>query len=504
MTLFNKIFIIFLLSAVGDDFLKINEKNINTPVRPIKVVQFGEGNFLRAFVDYMIDIANEKTDFNGGIAIVKPISFGNLEFFKSQENLYTVILRGKENGKVVNESRIITSVSKVLDAAEDYDEYMSLAELDSLRFVVSNTTEAGITLDLNDNFDNLPSTYPGKLTKFLYTRYQKFGSDASKGLIILPVELIENNGKKLLECVLALSEKWNLPTQFINWVKNDNIFCSTLVDRIVTGYPRSEAQAICEKLGYTDNLLDVGEPFALWVIESEKDISSELPLDKIGLPVIFTDDQRPYRERKVRVLNGAHTSSVLAAYLYGLDIVRDCMSDKIMGEFINRVVMEEIVPQVNLPLEEVKQFAASVFERFENPFIDHSLLSISLNSVSKWKARVLPSFKDYYKHDGTLPRLIVFSFASLLAFYTSDILTDEGLIATRKNGDNYIIHDNRDVLEFFAKNSKCENFIDLVSKKCDFWGEDLSEYPDFTTQVKYWYDMLMNCPEKALISVLEK
>lgn len=185
--------------------MKINEENINTPVRPIKVVQFGQGNFLRAFVDYMIDIANEKTDFNGGIAIVKPIQFGKLEFFKSQENLYTVILRGKEIGKIVNESRIITSVSTVLDAAEDYDEYMSLAELDSLRFIVSNTTEAGITLDLNDTFDNLPSTYPGKLTKFLYTRYQKFGSDASKGLIILPVELIENNGKKLLECVLALS-----------------------------------------------------------------------------------------------------------------------------------------------------------------------------------------------------------------------------------------------------------------------------------------------------------
>ncbi|MEE1074290.1 MAG: tagaturonate reductase, partial [Acutalibacteraceae bacterium] len=332
----------------------IKDMAIKKNNHPIKVLQFGEGNFLRAFVDYMIDIANEKGVFDGSIAIAKPISFGNLQAFCEQDNLYTVVLRGKENGEVVNDSRIITSVSKVLDCADDYEEYMALARLDTLRFVVSNTTEAGIVLDEKDSFDGLPSTYPGKLTKVLFERYTAFSGAKDKGLIILPVELIEENGKKLKECVMALCDVWNLPYEFKAWVNENNVFCSTLVDRIVTGYPRGYADKVCEELGFDDKLVDIGEPFALWVIESEKDISGELPLDKIGLPVIFTDNHKPYKERKVRVLNGAHTSSVLAGYLYGLDIVRDCMSDNLMGKFIRRVVNDEIVPQVNLPLEEVK------------------------------------------------------------------------------------------------------------------------------------------------------
>ncbi|MBO5358779.1 MAG: tagaturonate reductase [Clostridia bacterium] len=469
---------------------------------PIKVMQFGEGNFLRAFVDYMIDIANEKGVFDGSIAIVKPISFGSLDMFKEQNNLYTVLLRGKENGEVINSSRIITSVSKTLDCAEDYDEYMALAKLSTLRFIVSNTTEAGIVLDENDSFEGLPSTYPGKLTKFLYERYVAFNGAKDKGLIILPVELIEENGKKLRECVFALSDIWNLPADFKNWLNDSTVFCSTLVDRIVTGYPRGYAEKVCEELGYEDKLVDIGEPFALWVIESEKDISGELPLDKIGLPVVFTDNHKPYKERKVRVLNGAHTSSVLAGYLYGLDIVRDCMSDETMGRFIRQVVMDEIVPQVNLSLDEVKDFANSVFERFENPFIDHALLSISLNSVSKWRARVLPSFKDYCKNNGKLPKLITFSFAALLAFYSANDLREEGLYAKRGNGDEYVIHDDKAVLEFFAEN--CGK-ADLVKKACqnlDFWGEDMSLYDGFVDAVSVWYDKLIANAADAVKEVL--
>lgn len=470
---------------------------------PIKVIQFGEGNFLRAFVDYMIDIANEKGVFGGSIAIVKPIPFGSLDSFKEQDNLYTVLLRGKENGNVVNDSRIVTSVSKALDCKDDYDEYMLLAHLDTLRFVVSNTTEAGIVLDKNDHFDGLPETYPGKLTKFLYERYTAFSGAADKGLILLPVELIENNGSKLKECVLALAKIWNLPDGFIKWVEKNNVFCSTLVDRIVTGYPRGYADKVCEQLGYEDKLVDIGEPFALWVIETEKDISGELPLDKIGLPVVFTNDQKPYRNRKVRVLNGAHTSSVLAGYLYGLDIVRDCMKDELMGKFIRKVVMEEIVPQVNLPIEEVKAFAESVFDRFENPFIDHALLSISLNSVSKWKARVLPSFKDYVKNNGKLPRLITFSFTALLAFYSSEDLREDGLYAKRSNGDQYVIHDDRKVLEFFAENSGKADFILKACGNVDFWGEDMNRYDGFTETVTDWYEKIKTEPAAALAEVLK-
>ncbi len=484
--------------------MTINDKVTTKQNRPIKVLQFGEGNFLRAFVDYMIDIANEKGAFDGSIAIAKPISFGNLELFDKQDNLYTVLLRGKENGKVVNDSRIITSVAKTVDCKDDYDEFMALAELDTLRFVVSNTTEAGITLDKNDHFDGLPETYPGKLTKFLYTRFEKFGGAEDKGLIILPVELIEANGKKLRECVLALCDVWNLSADFKAWIDSANVFCSTLVDRIVTGYPRGEADKVCEELGYRDDLVDIGEPFALWVIESDKDISDELPLDKIGLPVVFTNDQRPYRERKVRVLNGAHTASVLAGYLYGIDIVRDCMQDEFMGAFVRRVVMDEIVPQVNLPLSEVQSFAASVFERFENPFIDHALLSISLNSVSKWKARVLPSFKDYIKNNGKLPRLITFSMAALLAFYTATDLREDGLYAQRKNGDEYVIHDDRFVLEFFAEKSagSAEALVADAVANADFWGEDLSAYEGFNEAVTDWYKKLTADPVAAVKEVL--
>lgn len=469
---------------------------------PIKVMQFGEGNFLRAFVDYMIDIANEKGVFDGSIAIVKPISFGNLDMFKEQNNLYTVLLRGKENGEVINSSRIITSVSKTLDCAEDYDEYMALAKLDTLRFVVSNTTEAGIVLDENDVFEGLPNTYPGKLTKFLYERYVAFNGAKDKGLIILPVELIEENGKKLRECVFALSDIWNLPADFKNWLNDSTVFCSTLVDRIVTGYPRGYADKVCEELGYEDKLVDIGEPFALWVIESDKDISNELPLDKIGLPVVFTDNHKPYKERKVRVLNGAHTASVLAGYLYGIDIVRDCMSDATMGRFIRQVVMDEIVPQVNLPYDEVKDFANSVFERFENPFIDHALLSISLNSVSKWRARVLPSFKDYCKNNGKLPKLITFSFAALLAFYSSNDLREDGLYAKRANGDEYVIHDDKAVLEFFAENCGKADLVEKACQNLDFWGEDMSLYDGFVDVVSVWYDKLMANAADAVKEVL--
>ena len=481
--------------------MKINDIAVKKEY-PIKVVQFGEGNFLRAFVDYMIDIANEKGVFDGGIAIVKPISFGSLDAFCEQNNLYTVLLRGKENGKVINDSRVITSVSKAIDCKDDFDEYMALARLETLRFVVSNTTEAGIVLDENDRFDGLPETYPGKLTKFLFERYNTFSGDDNKGLIILPVELIENNGGKLKECVLALSKIWKLPAGFTEWVNTANVFCSTLVDRIVTGYPRGYADDVCSQLGYEDKLVDIGEPFALWVIESDKDIKDELPLDKIGLPVVFTDNQKPYRERKVRVLNGAHTSSVLAGYLYGLDIVRDCMTDPVMGKFIRSVVNKEIVPQVNLPRGEVEAFADSVFERFENPFIDHALLSISLNSVSKWKARVLPSFKDYYKNEGKLPKLITFSFAALIAFYSSDDLRDDGLYAKRPNGDEYVIHDDRAVLEFFAENSKKPDFINKICSNAAFWGEDMTVYSGFADAVLYWYNAINKNVNDALNEVL--
>jgi tagaturonate reductase len=366
---------------------------------------------------------------------------------------------------------------------------MSLAKLETLEFIVSNTTESGIVLDRNDNFEGLPSTYPGKLTKFLYERFNAFGGAKDKGLIILPTELIEENGKKLKECVLALADIWDLPTAFKIWLEESNVFCSTLVDRIVAGYPSDSIDTLCKELGYEDKLVDIGEPFALWVIESEKDISEALPLDKIGLPVIFTDNHKPYKERKVRVLNGAHTSSVLFGYLYGFDIVRDCMHDPIMGEFIRRVVMDEIVPQVNLPLEEVQTFAASVFERFENPYIKHALLSISLNSTSKWKSRCMPSLIGYIEKTGEIPSHLAFSLAALMSFYTGSELRDSALIGHR-NGEEYKILDDAAALEFFAAHSAEDSvsFTKAYLSNTAFFGRDLTEFTGLAEKVAGYVD----------------
>ncbi len=458
-----------------------------TKQRPIRVLQFGEGNFLRAFVDDFIDIANEQGVFDGNAAIIKPIPFGNLNAFHAQENTYTVCLRGKIDGRVTDERRVITCVEKTVDAYGEYTDFMALAELETLRFIVSNTTEAGIAFDPSDDFSaEPPKSYPGKLTKFLHARWQHFNGDSSRGLILLPVELIEDNGGKLLSCVRQYIQLWNLPEDFARWVENDCVFCSTLVDRIVTGYPKTKAESICRELGYEDALLDVAEPFGLWVIEDATGrAKEEFPLDQAGLPVIFTEDQRPYRERKVRILNGTHTSTVLAGYLMGHDIVAQCMEDPLLRRFMETAVLEEIVPTVPLPRKEAEAFAASVFERFENPFVKHALLSISLNSVSKWKTRILPSLKDSLKQTGRLPKCLTFSFAALLSFYTAHGRQEHALTGSRPKDGAYPIQDTVEVLDFFEKadNQDAAAYVQAACAQTAFWGEDLSAIPGFAEAV---------------------
>lgn len=464
---------------------KVNE-GIVKKQRPLKVLQYGEGNFLRAFVEQMLDVANEKELFDGSVVLVKPIAFGNLDRFKAQDNVYTVVLRGKANGETVNEKRVITCVSDSVAANEDYEAYEALSKVDTLEFIVSNTTEAGIVYDESDKFElTPPNTYPGKLTKFLFDRYTHFNGDVTKGLKVLPVELIEKNGEKLKECVLKYVELWNLGEGFANWVKEANIFCNTLVDRIVTGYPREEAAALCEELGYQDDLIDVAEPFGLWVIESDKDISESLPLDKAGCNVVFTDNLKPYRDRKVRILNGGHTGTVLAGYLAGQDIVRGCMEDKTVRTYMEHLLFDEIVPTVELPHDEVVEFTNSVIERFENPFIDHSVLAISLNSVSKWKARNLVSFHDHYTVKGEIPKYLTFSFAALMAFYSTGEMVDGELIGKRGE-ETYKIMDDADVLEFFGSRAGKVDVATLVkdfTSNTKFWGKDLGEYANFNETV---------------------
>lgn len=488
--------------------MELLSKKISKPVeRPVKVLQFGEGNFLRGFVDYMIDVANEKGVFNGSVAIVKPIEFGNLDFFKQQENQYTLSLRGNVDGKTVVENRIITSVSDAVAAIEDYEAYAAYAKLDTLRFVVSNTTEAGIVYDETDRMDaKPPKTYPGKLTKLLWERFEFFKGAEDKGLIIIPCELIENNGPALKKCVLQFAKLWNLSDAFIHWVENACIFCSTLVDRIVTGYPRGEAEEIWEKLGYRDNLLDTAEVFGLWVIESDKDIKEELPLDKAGLPVIFTDNQKPYRERKVRILNGAHTSFVLASFLKGNDYVRESMEDPTVRKFMMDTIFGEVIPTLSLPAEECKEFANAVIERFENPFIQHALLSISLNSVSKWKSRCLPSLLGYVEKFEKLPVHLTFSLAALMSFYSATEMRDGALIGHREK-EEYKIMDDEKVLHFFQENSTKapKEFAEIYLNNQDFFGQDLTKIKGLVDAVaSYLEDIQTNGMQKALEHVINQ
>ena len=463
----------------------LNKELSGKKERPIKVLQFGEGNFLRGFVDYMIDIANEEGKFDGDIVLIKPIEFGSLERFGKQDCQYTVSLRGIIDGKAEVKNRIITSVADTADAINEYEKYSEYAKLDTLRFIVSNTTEAGIVYDENDRFDYLPPhTFPGKLTKFLFERFQYFEGAADKGLVMLPVELIDDNGIHLKECVLKQIENWNLGEEFKNWVNESCIFCSTLVDRIITGYPKGEDEKLWEEWGYKDELIVTGEPFALWVIECPKDISGELPLDQAGLPVIYTDNQKPYKQRKVRILNGAHTSFVLASYLCGNDIVLQSMEDEDIMKYIQSTIYDEVIPTLTLPEKDLKDFAEAVITRFKNPYVKHALLSISLNSVSKWRARCMPSFLGYVEKFGKLPAHLTFSLAALMAFYTGSEIKEGALIGHR-NGEEYKVMDDASVLEFFAANSgkEAKEFASAFLGREDFFGQNLNEVNGLTDAV---------------------
>lgn len=447
---------------------------------PERVLQFGEGNFLRAFVDYWIDLMNERVGFNSKVVLCQPIGGGLADMINDQEGLYTLFLRGFENGERVNSKRVISSVSRCLNPYQDYQAVLACAKNPDLRFISCNTTEAGIVYDPSCRFEDAPAdSFPGKLTQFLYERFQHFGGEKGKGFIILSCELIDNNGKELEKCVLQYVDQWGLGEEFKNWVQQGNTFCSTLVDRIVTGYPRGEAEAICEELGYQDNLLDTAEVFGFWVIEGPESLKEELPFEKAGLPVIICDDHKPYKQRKVRILNGAHTSMVLGAYLAGQDIVRECMNDEVISGFMNQTIYDEIIPTLTLPKEELMEFAAAVKERFSNPFVDHALLDISLNSTAKWKARVLPSLKGYVEKYNQIPACIAASLAFYIQFYTG-VRLEAGTLTGSRGSNEYAIRDDQFVLKFFDehKAEEPQALAKAVLENDGFWGEDLTQIPE--------------------------
>ena len=462
--------------------------------RPIKAVQFGEGNFLRAFIDYQIDVMNEKAGFNGDVMMVQPLERGMGDMINAQNGLYTTVLRGIENGKEVEELRPITSVRGCLNPYTQYDEYIALADNPYLIFIFYNTTEAGIAYDPSVKKDDKPqNSFPGKITAFLYRRYVTFGGDRSKGLVFIPCELIDKNGIMLRKYVLQHAADWQLEEDFTKWIDESCDFCCSLVDRIVPGYPRAEAAGICERLGYQDNLLDSAEKFLFWAIEyQKKSYEDELPTGKAGLNVVWTPDMTFYRTRKVRILNGTHTMSVLAAYQTGLNTVEECMKSDLVSKFMHEGLFNEIIPSMDGDKDLLTSYAGDVLNRFRNPYIVHLLLSISLNSTSKFKTRDLPSLLGYVEKNGKLPKVLVFSLASLISFYEGKRIENGALIGNR-NGEEYKIMDSPEVLEKFAslysreyccKGKKAATVASEILGMESWWGMDLRTVEGLEEMVK--------------------
>ncbi len=453
---------------------------------PEKVLQFGEGNFLRAFVNYWFDLANEKAGWNGKCVLVQPIAPGLANMINEQEGLYTLYLRGSQNGKKVDDMRVISSVSRCLNPyeKEGFEAMMEVAVSDDLEIIVSNTTEAGIVYDPACQLSDVPAaSFPGKLTQVLYKRFQA----GKPGIIMLACELIDNNGKELLKCVNQYIAQWGLGEEFKKYVNEDCTFCGSLVDRIVPGRIRDpkEVAELEVKHGYADPLLDVGEVFGLWVIEGDEKLNDVLPFRKAGIEsnVFVAPDMTPYKKRKVRILNGAHTGFVLGAYLGGHNIVRECMDDPVVLGFMNKMLLEEIVPILPLDQEDCKNFASAVQDRFNNPFVNHELMSISLNSTAKWRARNMPSFLEYIEANGKLPQCLTMSFAAYIAFFSNDIqeLTEAGLVCRRPAGNTYTCSDDRWALEFYYahKDDSVEDLVHAVMTNEQMWGQDLTALAGF-------------------------
>ena len=443
----------------------------------VKILQYGEGNFLRTFVDAYFDTSNKNGVGMYEVNIVKPITFGSLERFEKQGNKYHIVLRGMENGKAVENVYAIDSLAQVIDPFVDSTAYYALAKDPDLKIIVSNTTEAGICFNANDAMDGFETiTYPAKLTKFLYERFNA-GLD---GVYLLPVELIDNNADALKTCVDKYIELWNLPAEFKAWNEAENFYCNTLVDRIVSGYPRDEeTKAHLQALiGKQDDLLSIGEPFGLWAVENKGDIANYIKEGLHNIEVVLTNDIGYYKKRKVRVLNGSHTNLVPTALMLGAVTVYDCMTDEKLSAFVEDTLKAEIIPFVSDDIAATTAFANSVKDRFMNPFLNHQLVSISLNSISKWRARVLPSFKDYYDCYGEVPPCLTIGFSYLMALYSSVDKKGDGYFVAVPNRE-IELKDDLPYLEYFENGGSVVEFM----ANAEVWGEDLTAYAGFADAV---------------------
>ncbi len=480
-----------------------NKKILNFNPKNNKVIQFGGGNFLRAFVDFYLDKLNHEGLFDSGVTLIKatPQNTSTLSALEEQDFNYTLIERGIDKGEIISKHSIIDILTDIINPYTDFKAYLECARSESLRFVVSNTTEAGIVYDSTVKFEDQPQTsFPGKVTRLLYERFKHFAGDKSKGLVFLPCELIVNNGSTLRQFVIQHSKDWNLGEDFITWVSESNYFTNTLVDRIVPGFPRDEISELNKTLGYIDNCIVTTELFNFWAIEGPTWLQEELPFHKLGLNVVWTEDVTPFKSRKVRILNGGHTSTVLAGYLSGYRTVGEMLDCNDFNALLSKILFEEVIPTLDLPKEDLVNFGNSVFDRFKNPFIKHYLHDISLNSVSKYKARVTPSIIKYYEINKKLPTALTFSFASLICFYRG---LDE------KN-ENFEIRDDKEIVEYFGNlwdsfhngNLSLSNLVEEFASNEEYFGEDFSKYNNFVDDVVFLTQSIIDGDIKTTVKSL--
>ncbi|MDT0649526.1 tagaturonate reductase [Autumnicola edwardsiae] len=455
---------------------EIKNKRLNresaglTQKLPIKVIQFGEGNFLRAFVDYVIDQLNKKADFNAGVAVIQPLSGGLINMLNEQDGLYNLFMKGVKKGEEIQRQETISCIQKGINPYEDYEAYLELAKEEELEFLISNTTEAGIAFDENDTLEGKPhNSFPAKVTALLYKRFKHFNGAEDKGLSIIPCELINYNADTLKEIILKYAELWNLEGEFISWIKDHNDFHNTLVDRIVPGYPKDDIDSYQSQLELEDKLIVSAEVFLLWVIEGGENLKSKIPFDKIDENILIVDDLQPYRTRKVRILNGAHTTMVPFSILFGNETVKQTVDHEFTGKFISDTVFEEINPTLKLSEDELNSFAEEVFDRFRNPFIKHQLSSIALNSISKFKVRVLPSLLSFQKKYNRLPLRLTFAFACLIRFYRGEW-----------NGHSLPVNDDKKTTSELKHAWELHSYKEIterVLKNTSFWDTDLTQVP---------------------------
>ena len=444
-----------------------------------RIVQFGGGNFLRGFVDWVVDVLNEETDFASGIALVKATP-GRYDALDAQDCLFTTYLHGIQEGAFVEQSRLIGAVKRTLYPYEDFAAYLSLARQDEIRFIFSNTTESGIVFSAEDRAtDEPPATFPAKLTCFLYERYRHFQGAAEVGCIVIPTELIVDNASRLRDIVLDYAELWRLEAGFADWVQSHNLFCNTLVDRIISGYPTAEAERIFAQLGYADRLLAAGEIYHSWIIEAPPTLLNEFPVDQARTPlnVKIVADAAPYRTIKVRLLNGAHTAMVPLGILLGIESVREAVEHEPLGSFINDLIFSEVIPSVTEVAEaELVTFARDVFDRFRNTHIHHRLLTIALNSASKVKERILPSLLGYLEVRGELPQRLVIALAAFIRLYKGEW-----------RGEQIALNDDPQVLTWYneqwANAESVEALVRVVLGNEALWGRDLSEVPQLAERL---------------------